>query len=84
MRGTRRKREPRNNRIRLGLTDRQIERMERAAFLGGIEDGMFLDLPSFIRVSAYMKADAIIHKHNRHKRAEREKEEAEKTASAMG
>ena len=76
-----RKREPRTNRIRLGFTDREIERMERAAHLDGMATGFWLELNSFIRSSAYMRTEAIIHKHNRRKRTEREKEEAEKLAS---
>ena len=78
------KKGPLVNRIRLGFSDFQIEKMERAAFLFGLEDGTFMELNSFIRRCVFMKTEAIIHKHNRKKREEREKEEAEKTASAMG
>ena len=78
------KKGPLINRIRLGFSDFQIEKMERAAFLFGLEDGMFMELNSFIRRCVFMKTEAILHKANRRKRVEREKEEAEKTESSVG
>ena len=69
------------NRIRLGFSDFQIERMDRAAHLFGMEEGMFMELPTFIRHCVFMKTEAILHKDNRKKREEREKEKAEKVPS---
>ena len=75
------KKGPLTNRIRLGFSDFQIEKMERAAFLFGLEEGLFLELNSFIRRCVFMKTEAILHKHTRRKRAEREKEKAVKVTS---
>ena len=69
------------NRIRLGFSDFQIEKMERAAHLDGLDSGMWLELNSFIRQCVFMRTEAIIHKHNRKKREKREKEKAGNTAN---
>ncbi len=75
------KKGPLVNRIRLGFSDFQIEKMEEAAHLQGMEDGMWLELNSFIRHCVFMKTAAIIHKARRKKREKREKEKAVKVTS---
>lgn len=75
------KKGPLTNRIRLGFSDFQIVKMEEAAFLQGMEDGMWLELNSFIKTTVLMKTAAIIHKDRRKKREKRKKEKAGKVAS---
>jgi len=72
---------PLTNRVRLGFSDFAIEKMEEAAHLEGIEEGLWMELPSFIRHCVFRKTEAIIHKDRRKKREKREKEKAEKVAS---
>ena len=69
------------NRIRLGFSDFQIEKMEEAAHLEGIEEGLWMELPSFIRYCVFRKTEAILHRHRRHQRQKREKEKAVESAS---
>jgi len=69
------------NRIRLGFSDSQVSKMEEAAHLFGLEEGMWMELPTFIRHCVFRKTDAIIHKDRRKKREQREKEKAEEAAS---
>ena len=47
----------------------------------GVEDGLWLELPSFIRQCVFMKTEAILHKANRKKREKREKEKVGKVIS---
>ena len=75
------KKGPLTNRIRLGFSDFQLEKMEQAAHLEGIEEGLWMELPSFIRHCVFRKTEAIIHKDRRKKREKREKQKAGEAAS---
>jgi len=75
------KKGPLVNRIRLGFSDFQIEKMEEAAHLEGMEQGLWMELPSFIRHCVFRKTEAIIHMARRKKREKREKEKAGKVTS---
>ena len=55
--------------------------MEEAAHLEGIEEGMWMELPSFIRHCVFRKTQAIIHRDRRKKREKLEKEKAVEVTS---